>query len=83
MHVQEICYVRNFGISVRLGYCSSITKFLMASMWAISMVENREERNVIVSRKKEKDKLSKAQQIITIAVLDTVVKIKDHGPHVA
>jgi len=55
----------------------------MASMWAISMVENREERNVIVSRKKEKDKLSKAQQIITIAVLDTVVKIKDHGPHVA
>jgi len=28
-------------------------------MWAISMVDNLEERNVVVSRKKEKDKLSK------------------------
>lgn len=51
--------MRNFGTSTGLGYYPSTTKFHTASIWAISMVDNIEERNVFISRKKGKDKLSK------------------------
>ena len=60
--------MRNFGTSIRLGYCPSITKFRMASMWAISMVGNLEESNVDVSRKRtiyqKHDKLLQLQYFI-------------------